>query len=129
MVKENTTVYVWPLCRGHKGYEEVRVPAVGTGQPNPGEKKVLIEDLPEWAQLAFDGYKYALSQNAAMLLAPWSPGSHGARSWLQHHQKHSLHGLVMSRVNPRHAAHNLLHVYVTFYVSIDARHQGQESLH
>ncbi|KAK9850259.1 hypothetical protein WJX84_005584 [Apatococcus fuscideae] len=43
--------------KGHKGYEEVRVPAVATAQPKPGEKKVLIEELPEWAQLPFDGYK------------------------------------------------------------------------
>ena len=48
------------LCRGHKGFEEVRVPAVATAQPGPGEKKVLIEELPEWAQLPFDGYKCAL---------------------------------------------------------------------
>lgn len=48
-----------PLRRGHKGYEEVRVPAVATAQAKPGEKKVLIEELPEWAQLPFDGYKYA----------------------------------------------------------------------
>ncbi|KAK9868384.1 hypothetical protein WJX84_004044 [Apatococcus fuscideae] len=43
--------------KGHKGYEEVRVPAIATAQPGPGEKMVLIEDLPEWAQLPFDGYK------------------------------------------------------------------------
>ena len=47
----------WSWRRGHKGYEEVRVPAIATAQPGPGEKMVLIEDLPEWAQLPFDGYK------------------------------------------------------------------------
>ena len=36
------------------------MPAVATAQPGPGEKKVLIEELPEWAQLPFDGYKCAL---------------------------------------------------------------------
>lgn len=40
-----------------KGYEEVRVPAVQPGAPPPGERSVLISELPEWAQLAFAGYK------------------------------------------------------------------------
>jgi len=39
-----------------KGYEEVKVPAVKPGVPPPGEPTVYITDLPEWAQLAFEGY-------------------------------------------------------------------------
>ncbi|GAB4820015.1 hypothetical protein N2152v2_007061 [Parachlorella kessleri] len=40
-----------------KNYEEVRVPAVKPGAPPPGERLVPIADLPDWAQLAFPGYK------------------------------------------------------------------------
>lgn len=44
-------------CRSYKGYEEVRVPAVAPSVPPPGEVVVDINTLPEWAQLAFQGYK------------------------------------------------------------------------
>lgn len=44
-------------CRHHKGYEEVKVPAAKKSAPEPGEKVVLIEEMEEWAQLAFSGYK------------------------------------------------------------------------
>jgi len=44
-------------CRQHKGYEEVKVPAAKKSTPEPGEKMVLIEEMEEWAQLAFSGYK------------------------------------------------------------------------
>lgn len=43
--------------RHHKGYEEVKVPAAKKSTPEPGERVVLIEDMEEWAQLAFSGYK------------------------------------------------------------------------
>lgn len=39
-----------------KGYEEVTVPATQPSAPPPGEERVLIEQLPDWAQLAFAGY-------------------------------------------------------------------------
>ena len=45
--------------RNHKGYEEVLVPAVKAGAPAAGEVVVRIEQLEEWAQLAFEGYKCA----------------------------------------------------------------------
>ena len=47
------------LCRVHKKYEEVFVPAVKKGVPPPGERRVLIAELPDWAQLPFEGYKCA----------------------------------------------------------------------
>jgi activating signal cointegrator complex subunit 3 len=40
----------------YKGYEEVHVPAIATAMPPPTEKKVFIEELPEWAQATFEGY-------------------------------------------------------------------------
>ncbi len=40
----------------YKGYEEVYVPAIATAVAPPSEKKVFIEELPEWAQAAFEGY-------------------------------------------------------------------------
>jgi hypothetical protein len=46
-------------CRVHKKYEEVFVPAVKKGVPPPGERRVLIAELPDWAQLPFEGYEYA----------------------------------------------------------------------
>lgn len=33
------------------------MPAVKKGVPPPGERRVRIDELPEWAQLAFDGYE------------------------------------------------------------------------
>jgi len=39
-----------------KGYEEVHVPAIATAVAPPTEKKVFIDELPEWAQAAFEGY-------------------------------------------------------------------------
>ena len=45
------------LDRAFKGYEEVKVPAVKPGAPPPGEELVKIEDMEEWAQLPFAGYK------------------------------------------------------------------------
>ena len=42
--------------RSYKGYEEVRVPAV-KGEVPADEKLVKIEEMEEWAQLAFQGYK------------------------------------------------------------------------
>ena len=44
-------------CRHYKGYEEVKVPAAKKSTPEPGERVVLIEEMEEWAQLAFSGYK------------------------------------------------------------------------
>jgi hypothetical protein len=44
------------LRRTYKGYEEVLVPAVKPAAPPPGEHLVRIDELPEWAQLAFGGY-------------------------------------------------------------------------
>jgi len=35
----------------------VRVPAVKTGTLGDDEKLVKIEEMEEWAQLAFQGYK------------------------------------------------------------------------
>ncbi|KAK9814715.1 hypothetical protein WJX72_010327 [[Myrmecia] bisecta] len=43
--------------RAFKGYEEVHVPAIKTAVPPPGEQVVLIEDMEDWAQTAFEGYK------------------------------------------------------------------------
>lgn len=40
----------------YKGYEEVHVPALPTAIAPPTEKKVFIEELPEWAQPTFEGY-------------------------------------------------------------------------
>lgn len=42
--------------RAYKGYEEVSVPAVQPSLPPSTEKRVLISDLPSWAQKAFQGY-------------------------------------------------------------------------
>lgn len=47
--------YLW--CRSFKGYEQVRVPAIKSGTPAADEKLVLIEEMEDWAQLAFQGYK------------------------------------------------------------------------
>lgn len=47
------------VARHLKGYEEVKVPAAKKGEPGPGEKMVLVEEMEEWAQLAFSGYKCA----------------------------------------------------------------------
>lgn len=33
------------------------MPAVKKGVPPPGERRVLIAELPDWAQLAFEGYE------------------------------------------------------------------------
>lgn len=35
------------------------MPAVKKGVPPAGERRVLISEMPEWAQLAFDGYECA----------------------------------------------------------------------
>ncbi|XP_024368754.1 DExH-box ATP-dependent RNA helicase DExH14 isoform X1 [Physcomitrium patens] len=40
-----------------KGYEEVRVPAIVTAALKPNEKLIKIGELPNFAQLAFEGYK------------------------------------------------------------------------
>lgn len=45
--------------RNHKGYEEVLVPAVKAGVPGAGEQLERINELDDWAQLAFEGYKCA----------------------------------------------------------------------
>lgn len=42
--------------KAFKGYEEVSVPAVPPAVPPPHETSVLISQLPEWAQRAFQGY-------------------------------------------------------------------------
>lgn len=49
------------FCRTFKGYEEVRVPAVKSGSPGADEKLVKIEDMEDWAQPAFQGYKSVVS--------------------------------------------------------------------
>ena len=41
----------------YKGYEEVKVPPAKGGGLKPGEVLVDIAELPDWAQLAFEGYK------------------------------------------------------------------------
>jgi activating signal cointegrator complex subunit 3 len=41
----------------YKGYEEVTVPATKSDGCAPGEVLVSIDELPDWAQLAFEGYK------------------------------------------------------------------------
>ncbi|KAK9846320.1 hypothetical protein WJX81_001437 [Elliptochloris bilobata] len=41
----------------HKGYEEVLVPAVKAGVGAAGEVLVRIDELEDWVQLAFEGYK------------------------------------------------------------------------
>lgn len=41
----------------YKGYEEVKVPAMKRGELAPGEVLVKISQLPDWAQLAFEGYE------------------------------------------------------------------------
>jgi len=43
--------------KSYKGYEEVSVPAVQPSLPPSTEKRVLISDLPSWAQKAFQGYE------------------------------------------------------------------------
>ena len=43
--------------RVFKGYEEVKVPPAKSGGLKPGETLVDIAELPDWAQLAFEGYK------------------------------------------------------------------------
>ncbi len=53
-------------CRVHKKYEEVFVPAVKKGVPPPGERRVLIADLPDWAQLPFEGYECAFTPSSQM---------------------------------------------------------------
>lgn len=40
----------------YKGYEEVKVPAASPAAIPPSEVKVMINDLPDWAQLSFKGY-------------------------------------------------------------------------
>lgn len=40
-----------------KGYEEVHVPALKAQPPRDSEQPVMIDDLPEWAQPAFKGFK------------------------------------------------------------------------
>lgn len=42
--------------KAYKGYEEVTVPPAKTGELQAGEALVAIEDIPSWAQLAFEGY-------------------------------------------------------------------------
>ena len=46
--------------RMHKGYEEITVPAVKPSSMGENEALVAINALPEWAQSAFQGYKYDL---------------------------------------------------------------------
>lgn len=84
--------------RSYKKYEEVLVPAVQPSAPPPGEVVVRIDELPEWAQLAFGGYKAlnriqsrifrtAFTSNENMLVcAPtgecvWRGGSGGLGIW------------------------------------------------
>eukprot|EP00887_Chlorella_sp_A99_P000213 scaffold13.g213.t1 len=43
--------------KSFKGYEEVRVPAVAPSVAPPGEAVVQVAALPDWAQLAFQGYE------------------------------------------------------------------------
>lgn len=39
--------------RSKKGYEEIHIPALKKAVPPPGEKKVSVQQLPEWARGAF----------------------------------------------------------------------------
>lgn len=64
----------WSLrlnCRTFKGYEEVRVPAVRSGAGAAAEEKLVkIEEMEDWAQLAFQGYKWALILHLLLMTAP-----------------------------------------------------------
>lgn len=42
--------------KAYKGYEEVTVPPAKSGELQAGETLVAIEEIPPWAQLAFEGY-------------------------------------------------------------------------
>ena len=57
-----------PARRNFKKYEEVYVPAVRTGGLGAGERLVLISEMEDWAQLAFDGYKCLLFLLLLLLL-------------------------------------------------------------
>jgi len=39
--------------RSKKGYEEIHIPAPKAGVPKPGEKRVSVNELPDWARPAF----------------------------------------------------------------------------
>jgi hypothetical protein len=72
------------------------VPAVKTGATAAGEKVVLVEEMEEWAQLAFSGYK----------CVSLPPSQHSQTWWpavLDRHIGRSarLHG--RGRSNPFHA--------------------------
>jgi activating signal cointegrator complex subunit 3 len=43
--------------KSHKGYEEVSVPATPTAEMLPNERLIKIEEMDDFAQLAFEGYK------------------------------------------------------------------------
>lgn len=58
--------------RTFKGYEEVQVPPTPTGARKPGERQVMITELPGWAQLAFDGYKSLNRIQSAIFETAWS---------------------------------------------------------
>ncbi len=71
-------VHALAACRNHKGYEEVRVPAVKTAGAAPGERVVLISEMEDWAQLAFTGYKCAAPPPCCPLCAlPHNPHVEG----------------------------------------------------
>lgn len=61
-----------PARRNHKGYEEVRVPAVKSAGPAPGERVVAISEMEDWAQLAFAGYKCGACPAVCVFALPFA---------------------------------------------------------
>ena len=59
--------------------------AVRPGAPPPGEELVKIQDMQEWQQLAFAGYKYAF---CSVMKSGWS--------WVAASKQSVLLPLVMS---------------------------------
>ena len=52
------------------------MPAVKKGVPPPGERRVLIAELPEWAQLPFDGYECVPCSHTYSGRLSWMPRCH-----------------------------------------------------
>ncbi len=51
------------FCRVHKKYEEVLVPALKKAVAPEDERVVRVSEMPDWAQLAFDGYQCSSKHN------------------------------------------------------------------
>ncbi len=71
------------MCRVHKKYEEVFVPAMKKGEMALGEMLVKIREMPDWAQVAFEGYKcasFCWDQSKVFVFRRWStPAFHSDR--------------------------------------------------